>query len=181
MDGENYKRFGKKLNPSKRKHGPCSRTARSTLFNVSTAQSDLQLRYRLHQCPKDKFLRINRKTVLKLVWNLQETQTAKNTAGALTPPAFKTTPKVRGSRQRGVATQTRGPVRQEVREQTFARVAKRLPAIVPRPYEGDEVGLLGTRRWENWASAAQSTHLDPPLTPSRKNSLQADQRPTRKA
>lgn len=95
-----------KLNPSKRKHGPCSRTARSTLFNVSTAQSDLQIRYRLHRCPKDKFLRVNRKTVLKLVWNLQETQTAKNTAGALTPPAFKTTPKVRGSRQRGVATQT---------------------------------------------------------------------------
>lgn len=80
-----------------------------------------------------------------------------------------------------MATQTRGPVGQEVREQTLARVAKRLPAIVPRPYEGDEVGLLGTRRWENWASAAQSTHLDPPLTPSRKNSLLEDQRPTRKA
>lgn len=106
MDGENYKRFGKKLNPSKRKHVPRSRTARSTLFNVSTAHSDLQIRYRLHQCPEDKFLRVDRKTILKLVRNLQETQTAKNTVGAPTPPAFKTTPKVRGSRQCGVATQT---------------------------------------------------------------------------
>lgn len=77
--------------------------------------------------------------------------------------------------------QTRGPVGQEVREQTLTQVAKRLPARVPRPCKGEEVGLPGTRRWENWASPAQSTHLDPPLTPSGKNSLQADQRPTRKA